>query len=109
DGNAEDRVRRIADPGSGRYREPSRGPEEIGRSVRAPRKNLCDLLEIRVPRRARKRDHVADVAHSRRVHDGPLQSETETRVRHGSIPPQIAVPPVDLRIETELGQPAIQR
>src|SRR5438045_3348083 len=53
------------------------------------------------PRRPRKRYHVAHVRESRHVRHGPLESQAETRMRHGAVAAQVAIPPVGARVEAE--------
>src|SRR3974390_3516731 len=56
-------------------------------------------LELRIPRRPRERNHVADVRHPRDELHRPLQAQTEACVRHGSVAPEIKIPPVRFRVE----------
>src|SRR5712675_2046241 len=51
-------------------------------------------LEFRISRRARERDHVADVGHAGDELDHSLQTEAEAGVGYGAKPAQVEVPPV---------------
>ena len=57
-------------------------------------------LELRVSRRPRKRDHVADVGHAGDKLHGPLQAQPETRVWHAAETTQVEIPPVGGRVES---------
>jgi hypothetical protein len=48
--------------------------------------------ERRIPRRARVRDHVADVGHAGDVGHQALEAEAEAGVRHGAVAAEVAVP-----------------
>src|SRR5207248_5397496 len=72
------------------------------------RRRRVSRLVTRVARGPRKRDHIADVAESGCVRDGPLESETEARMRHRAIPSQIAIPAVMLTVEAGGGHPRIE-
>src|SRR5262245_5000288 len=61
--------------------------------------------EIRVAGRARERDHIANVFEAGQVHHHAFESETETRVRHGTVAAQVEIPPVGLFIQTRFAQP----
>ena len=52
------------------------------------------LSKLRMPGRARERDHVADIHHTGDITDRPLEAEPETRVRHRAIAAEVAVPVV---------------
>lgn len=51
---------------------------------------------------ARVGDDVADVFHPRAEEDETLEAQTETGVHHGAIPPQVHVPLVLGRVDTNL-------
>ena len=64
--------------------------------------------ELRVVRRPRERDHVADVLHPRRVHDRPLEAQAEPGVRDRAVAPQVAVPPVVVLVQVHLVQAPVE-
>src|SRR6516165_1938444 len=54
------------------------------------------VLELRVARSARERDHVANVLHPGEVHHHALEAHSEARMRNSAEPAQIEIPPVGL-------------
>src|SRR5262245_564017 len=66
------------------------------------------VLELRVSRRPRAGDHVANVRHAGHELHGPLQAEPEAGMRHGAIAAQIEIPPVRLRVELLLAHPLFE-
>ena len=68
------------------------------RRRRARRRAPSPPLELGLARRARERDHVADVLHAGRVDDRALEAEAEAGVRHGAVAAQVAVPAVVARV-----------
>ena len=97
DGDAEDRLRRRPDVRGRRHR---RSVDVLRRCVKARERlektfvTVVDVLERLCARRARKRNHVPDVAHARGVDDRALEAEAEAGVRHGPVAAQVAIPPV---------------
>ena len=66
------------------------------------------LQEVGAAWCAREWDDVADVRHPGGVRHRPVKPEPEPGVRHRAVPAQIAIPPVDRRIESHLAHPRIQ-
>ena len=58
--------------------------------------------KVRRPQRPRMRQHVADVAHAREVHDEPLEAEAVAGVAAASVAPQVEVPPVVALLQPQL-------
>src|SRR5512138_2010941 len=55
--------------------------------------------ELRVLRRARERNHVADVRHAGRILNRALEAEPEARMRDRAVAAQIAIPAVVMLVE----------
>src|SRR5438270_11788727 len=64
--------------------------------------------ELGVARGAWKGNHVADIRHPGDVDHGPLEAEAETRMRHGAISAQVAVPVVLFLREPDLIEPCVE-
>src|SRR6202043_4016521 len=63
---------------------------------------IPDGSVTRISRRARKRNDIAHVGKPCRISDGALETETESRMRHGAIAAQIAIPAVVFLVELGL-------
>src|SRR5262245_17009845 len=57
------------------------------------------LVNLRVSRRPRERDHVADVAQAGQKQERSLQPQPEPGVWHRAVAAQVEVPPVRVRVE----------
>src|SRR5437870_3430702 len=69
---------------------------------------LHALLIPRVSRRARERNHVAEVPKAGRVGNGALEAQAEARVRYRAVAAQIAIPAVVFLVETGSGHACVQ-
>ena len=67
------------------------------------------FLEFRVAHGAGMQLHVADVADARQVHHHALEAQAEARVTAAAVAPQVAVPPVVLRLHAQLPNAALQQ
>src|SRR5690606_28009671 len=65
-------------------------------------KNMIMASELRIPRRARVGDRVADVGPPAHVHRRPLETQAEARVGHAAVAAEVAVPAVVRGIQAEL-------
>ena len=63
------------------------------------------FLEFRIPWCSRERNDIPDVAHSGNEEEKPLESESETAVRHASEPSGVNVPFKVLPAHSELAVP----
>ena len=64
--------------------------------------------ELRIAHGAGMQLHVPDVADACQVHHHPLEAQTEACVLAGAVAPQIAVPPVVLRVHAQLADALLQ-
>src|SRR3569833_2790273 len=64
---------------------------------------------FRMPRRARIRNRIADIAEATGVHHQPLESEPEARMRHRAVAAQVAIPAVMRRIEVEFPDARVEQ
>src|SRR5262245_64423608 len=71
-------------------------------------RRLGVLLVLRVPRRARKRDRVADVGEPGDVRHRPLEAEPEPGVRHRAVAAEVPIPAVAVLVESALGHARIE-
>src|SRR5947209_17430677 len=71
-------------------------------------RNAALVSKLGVARRARERDHIADIGHTGGVNDRPLEAEAEPGVRHGAVAPQVAVPAVLLFRQSQLIEPGVE-
>src|SRR5437899_9063585 len=62
----------------------------------------------RVPRRPGEWNDVADIRQSRRVRYRPLEAQTESRVRDGAVPPQVAIPGVMILVQLGFGHACVE-
>src|SRR4051794_38901164 len=58
--------------------------------------------------RTRKRNYVTDVGETGDVSERALEAETESGVRHGPVPPQVAIPAIRLRVQPRLRHALIE-
>src|SRR5215467_8457352 len=70
---------------------------QMRNALRLLRPTRASILGI--PRRARKRNRVAHVRQPRHIGERALEAEPETRMRHGAVAAQIAVPAVVLLVD----------
>src|SRR5947208_3207123 len=60
-------------------------------------------------RRARERDYVSNVLHSRGVLNRPLEAEPEARMRDAAVAAEVAVPPVGFLIQAGLVEALVEK
>src|SRR4051794_27031151 len=63
---------------------------------------------LRVARRPRERDNVADIGHAGGVDDGALEPQAEARVGHGAESAEVAIPVIMLLLEADLGEAGVE-
>src|SRR5262249_11068365 len=66
---------------------------------------LMRALKIRISRRAREGNHVADIFEAGEIHHHSFQSQTEAGVGDGAVPTQVEIPPIRLFIQAAVTEP----
>ena len=64
--------------------------------------HVVSTSKLRTARRARERDHVADVGHAGDELHGALQAQAEAGVGDGAVAAEVEIPPVVFRVEVLL-------
>src|SRR5690606_3908263 len=91
-------------------RRPTRSEPESRRPAprSEPPQGARSSSELRRLSRARVRNHVADVGHARGKLHRALKAQSETRVGHRAVAPQVQIPPVVLHVHAQFRDAAFQ-
>ena len=86
----------------------SSGHKCYGRPFGDRRVNAYAASKLRIPRRPRERNHIANIRHAGRIKNRALKAQAEAGVRHGAVAAQVAVPPVIFLVQLHLVEAIVE-